>query len=237
MVSSESVLLIVAADRRELAGLAGRLRRAAAAGLDVRWARAGWLGGRAAVLAAHGAGRSNAAQAVERVCAKVRVAAVVSAGMCGALDPALAPGQVVVAGQVLSLEPRAEFAARTPRGTQASGAVLTLDHVVQTVEEKSRLRETSAAAVEMEAAGVAAEAEKRGLPFYCIRVVSDGAGESFALDYNRARRPDGRFSAARIMAQAGLNPSRWREIQGWRRRMRLAAQALAEFFERVEFEG
>jgi hypothetical protein len=89
----------------------------------------------------------------------------------------------------------------------------------------------------MEAAGVAAEAQKRGLPFFCIKVVSDSADESFCIDYNRARRADGRFSSARLVAQAGLNPARWKELLGWRRRVAAGANALGEFFREAEFES
>ena len=54
----------------------------------------------------------------------------------------------------------------------------------------------------MEAAGVARAAEDLGVPFYCIRAVSDLAGEDFANDFNAALTPDGRFSTLRLVAGA-----------------------------------
>lgn len=255
MVSREPVLLIVAADRRELAGIArlasSGVNPRAASGLEtvdlsIEWSRIGRLGARIVVLAANGAGRTNAARAVRNASEKLAIAGVVSTGLCGGLAPALAPGAVVVADRVISLAPAAALGALRPRRAEqgaravagvANGPVLTVDYVVQSAEEKQRLRSTGAVAVEMEAAGVAAEAQKRGLPFFCIKVVSDAAEESFGIDYNRARRPDGRFSTARIAGQAGLSPAHWRELLGWRRRIAAGAEALGEFFRGAEFEG
>ncbi len=206
--------------------------------LGLAWSATGRMGASAVVLAANGAGRANAARAVERSCARLCVRGVVSTGFCGALDPALELGQVVVADRVLTLDPLADFAARLPgRRCASHGAILTVDHVVQTAGEKQRLRSTGAVAVEMEAAGVAVEARKRDLPFFCVRVVSDRAGESFRIDYNRARLADGRFSIGRIVSQAGLSPARWKELLEWRRRALGAAATLAEFLGSLEFEA
>ena len=230
---------MVAADRRELEPLARRLGGAQAPDLGVPWSRMGRLNGRTVLLVANGAGRKRAAEAVEKACAQATVAGVVSAGWCGALDPALEPGGIVVADRVVSLEPVEGFAARVPGGAKAfsRGAVLTANRVVLTAAEKSELRLSGAVAVEMEAAGVAAQAAGRGLPFYCVRAVSDGAAQSFGIDFNRAWLPDGRFSTARVLAQAGVSPARWRELLGLRRNSRIAAAALGDALRSLEFEA
>ncbi len=235
MVSTERVLLIVAADRRELAGIARRSSGVHSLDLGITWARAGKWGPRSIVLAANGPGRANAAKAVESASARLNVAGVVSTGLCGGLDPSLVPGQVVVASKVLSLEPPLEFSTCRPAGSQATGVVLTVDRVVESAGEKARLRSTGAIAVDMEAAGVAAAAQKRALAFFCIRAVSDGAAQSFRIDYNRARLPDGRFSMTRIVAQAGLDPRRWKELLGWWQAVRLGSEKLGEIFVHLDF--
>jgi len=50
----------------------------------------------------------------------------------------------------------------------------------------------------MEAAGLAREARGFGLPFMCIRVVTDQAEEGFIIDYNAARDARGRFRYGRL---------------------------------------
>ena len=160
-------------------------------------------------------------------------------GLCGGLDPALRPDQVVVADRVLSLEPREEYPARWPGCTASGtvcGGVLTVDRFVERPEERRDLRSTGAVAVEMEAAGVAAEALKRELPFFCIRAVSDGAEMTFRIDYNRARLSNGRFSEVRVAREAGLSPACWKEVIWLWRRARSAAEALGDFFASFRFQ-
>jgi hypothetical protein len=89
----------------------------------------------------------------------------------------------------------------------------------------------------MEASAVAAEAEARGLPFYCVRAISDDAETSFPLDFNRARRRDGTFSGWELMAQAALEPSSLKELWALRRDAEVAFQALGDFLQACKFES
>ena len=50
----------------------------------------------------------------------------------------------------------------------------------------------------MEAAGVAERAAALGLPFYCIKAVTDLAGETMANDFNAALRSDGHFDTMKV---------------------------------------
>ena len=113
---------------------------------------------------------------------------------------------------------------------------MTVDHFVGTADEKRALGSKGAIAVDMEAAGVAAEALERNLPLFCVRVVSDRAERSFEVDFNRARRSDGGFSGVRIAAMAGFKPSRWRELLSFWQDTRLAARGLAGFLGECRFE-
>jgi nucleoside phosphorylase len=232
-------LLIVSAERRELAGVARRADGLEKVHLGLRWSRLARLAGRRVVLAANGAGRVHAARAVHAACQRLAVRAVVSTGWCGGLAPELRVSQVVVADRVLSVEPPAAYQVRLPDGAGfVSGDVVTVDRFVQTAAEKRKLfLSTGAIAVEMEAAGAAEEAQKRGLPFFCVRVVSDEAGESFEMDFNRSRLADGRFSIPRVLAQAGVSVTRWKELLNLRSRDRLASETLGEFFAGCRFES
>jgi nucleoside phosphorylase len=102
--------------------------------------------------------------------------------------------------------------------------------VAVTVEDKRRLRGTGASAVEMEAEAVCSRAADWNVPFYCVRAVSDGAQDAFALDLNSVRDRNGRFSKARIVMQALRNPVRLLpELWRLKRNSDLAAKNLGEF--------
>ena len=220
---------MIAAERAELEPVAGRLAGARPIGVGLRWAVGGRLGSIPVALAAHGTGRIHAATAARAIGERLPLRGLVSVGWCGGLDPSLEVGQVVVADRVLSENPRQEFRALPVEGPATTGAVLSVDRFVRTAEEKRQLRATGASVVDMEAAGVAAEAVRMGLPFFCVRAVSDPAGKTFAMDFNRARRGDGRFSVGRIVAQAGVRPGHWRELFELGRASRVAASALGAF--------
>src|SRR5437867_9100199 len=108
------MLLIVAADPREFSGLVKRIRSLERVDLGLRWSRQGRLGSRVVVLAANGAGRNNAAEAVQQACQRISIRGIVSTGWCGSVDPALPAGQVIVADRVFSLDPPASFRAHCP---------------------------------------------------------------------------------------------------------------------------
>jgi hypothetical protein len=58
----------------------------------------------------------------------------------------------------------------------------------------------------MESAAVAEKAAEWGVPFRCIRVVSDVAGEDLPLDFNRLRDREGRFALGGIALHAAVRP-------------------------------
>jgi hypothetical protein len=117
-----------------------------------------------------------------------------------------------------------------------TGAVCSIGHVAQTSAEKRRLRASGVIAVEMEAAGVAARAEARGLPFYCVRAVTDLAGEDMANDFNGALRPDGHFDTMFILIGILRHPLvRLPELFRLRNRCVRAACGLGEFIAECRF--
>jgi nucleoside phosphorylase len=98
------------------------------------------------------------------------------------------------------------------------------------------LRDSGALAVEMEAAAVGLRARAWGVPFYCVRSVTDLAEESFQLDFNAARGENGRFSTARILEAAVRRPRQVvPELCTLYRRSRLASRELGEFFADCRF--
>lgn len=145
---------------------------------------------------------------------------IVSVGFCGALHPSLKIGDIVVAGEGVE----------SPRSF-VRGEIVCADRVVATASEKRALHQrTGAIAVEMESAAVAAKAREWGVPFRCIKAVSDLAEEDMPLDFNQYRESAGNFSRARIALAALRRP--FSAIPGLlrlERNCRQAAQALGEF--------
>lgn len=226
-------VLFLAADPRELTSWVNRWEDVKPISLAVNWARTGKWQGRPVAAIANGAGADRAFAAV---IIAGQISTVCNTGFCGALDPALKIGDVVVATEIN--EQSRTYPATLPvcPPSALKAVALTIDHVAQTAAEKSDLRATGASIVEMEAAGVARGAEDLGVPFYCIRAVSDLADETFANDFNAALTSDGRFSVARLVAGAMANPQkRFSELLRLQQRTAIASKKLGDFLAACSF--
>jgi len=229
-------LLFVASDAMEFRGMLTRMEATQKIRVGVDWARRGKLNGHEVLLAANGAGWQRAAAAVDAGCEAFRPEAVISTGFCGALDPRLGIADVVIGTGVAAGGQR--FPALPLRSGIASdmGVICSIDHVARTAEEKRVLRAQGASVVEMEAAGVASSAAARGLPLYCVRAVTDLAGEDMANDFNEALRPDGHFGTMRIFSHALRHPvTRLPELLRLRQHCERAGRTLGEFFADCRF--
>jgi adenosylhomocysteine nucleosidase len=205
--------LVVAAESREFSGILKRtntVRKLAWPGAlyarEIVWNKDRWL------LIANGPGTRLVLQALEGAQAlevKRDVDQVLSIGFCGALDPALRVGDVV----------------------DSRGLLTTVDRVAITAAEKRRLYQlTGAAAVEMECAAVEVKALEWGVPFHCVKAVSDLASEDLPLDFNKYRDREGRFSRTRIACAALGRPfSAIPGLMRLDRNCRFAADRLGEF--------
>jgi adenosylhomocysteine nucleosidase len=232
-------ILYVASEAGELTPFAARLTGLRKLKWPIDYAFEGIWEGRRVMLAANGAGPKLAARAVEVAIRAVRVAelssskleTVASVGYCGALDPALRATEIVVASQILDLArgETLDCAAVSSESQFATGLIASQDRVAIDAEEKRRLLAHSAIAVDMEAAGVAARARAAGLPFCCIKVVSDCADESFLMDFNRMRTAEGRIARGKISLYAVTHPKLVPGLLRLRRRAREAAQSLGDF--------
>jgi adenosylhomocysteine nucleosidase len=224
-----NVLLFVASEPREFDGLLARGSKLPAR-VNLR--------GRHCVLTASGPGPRLAAKAVAIGLQQATIAAMISTGFCGGLDPALRRGDIVAAATVVDTESGEEFEANFPKGAVlpitrfASG-----DRVLRTAREKSDLRRaTGAGCVDMESAAIALEARRAGVPFYCVRVVTDTADDSFVNDFNAARAPDGSFSKRAIIAGALRRPfTRVPELIRFARSSSRAASKLGDCLAACEF--
>lgn len=229
-------ILIVAADAMEFPGIAARASSVRPASLPVDWSRYAELAGNSLLLVANGMGARRAAAAVDAGLAAFPAEAIVSLGFCGALDPSLDIADVVAADCVTGAPGR--WPVRLPECARAhrTGTVVSIDHVAQTAAEKRQLHAAGAIAVEMEAASVAERAQARSLPFYCIRVVSDLAGEDMANDFNKALRSDGHLATMNLLTGIFRNPLvRLPELLRLRTRCVRAARSLGDFIADCRF--
>ena len=215
----------MAAERRELEGILSKFGRASKLEwTGAKFARAAEWNGDRWWMVASGPGP----RLVEKTLAeKKNVYGIINTGFCGALDPALRVSDIVASG---------EIAFTTPLPF-VSGEIFSADRVAVTAAEKRELRNrTGAVAVDMETAAVKSKAAEWGVPFMCIRVVSDTAADDLPLDFNRFRNADGNFSRTRIALAAVARPfSAMPGLLEFDRNCRRASHALGDFLADCRF--
>jgi adenosylhomocysteine nucleosidase len=136
-----------------------------------------------------------------------RVRALMSFGICGGLDPALAPGTIVVAHRIALPEGGSlhfdgrwarAIAERIPNARIAP--LLGADTLALTAADKSALFARHAVpAVDMESRGVAEAARSANVPFVALRVVADPAERSLPPFTMAAINERGRLKLFRVL--------------------------------------
>ncbi len=237
-------ILFVASEAFELKPLASRLTGAKPLKWPLDYAEEGVWEGKRYLLTANGAGPKLAAQCVEVALRATSMAelsaskleAVVSVGLCGALNGSLPAKQIVVGSQVIAVESSESFSCQAVKCERpfTEGPIASINRVVS-VSDKRTLAENGAIAVEMEAAGAAQRARAASLPFCCIKVVSDGVDEEFVMDFNQMRTSEGRFSRGKIVGYALTHPAVVPRLLGIRRRSEEAAGVLGVFLASCRF--
>ncbi len=230
---------VVAAESFELSGLVRRLENRRQIGLPLRYTCVGQWRGYEFICCADGPGQRLAERAASLLTDAFPVQGIWSVGLCGALEDKLQAGDVVTGREVVDAASGDRFRAEgwvhsvRPNGSDAVDAVtiVSQDRVAQTAEEKRRLRDLGCV-VDMESAAVARVAIRKGVPFECIKVVSDTAEESFTIDLNRARDRQGRFRPMAVLREALRHPlTGIPEIRSLFRRSRLGAQRLGDWID------
>lgn len=163
---------------------------------DSPWAAWQCSGGNtSALLLETGVGAARTAQALDWLLEQrrtdhhsVRPGYIVAAGFCGALDPSLKVGDLVLATQCQDQAGRC-YPTTWPRhhaGLEAVpglhvGAMLTMPHLVTGPSEKQALgRRHAAIAVDMESAVIARRCAELRIPYACLRAVSDRAATALS---------------------------------------------------------
>ena len=148
---------------------------------------------------------------------------VISFGVAGGLDPALKPGDVVVATEVLAGDTRwlaglslnEELIARVALGRSrvVRGGLAGVERVLAARSCKAALRlETGAAAVDMESHIAAAYATEAGLPFAALRVIADPADRALPALAVTAIKANGDIDMRKVLSGVARNPMMLRAL-------------------------
>jgi adenosylhomocysteine nucleosidase len=176
------------------------------------------------IAAFAGIGADAAARALAEAEREAPVDAIISTGWAGALSGAFETGRAYGVSGVVCARTGERFAATAPDG----GCLLVTSDRVAGSEEKRRLSGAfGAGLVDMEAAGLARLAAARGVPFYCVKGVSDGPSDRMP-DLNGFIGADGRFHVIRFMLFALLRPRHWPALARLRGNGRRSAEAIGE---------
>lgn len=160
---------------------------------------------------------------------------VVSAGFSGALDESFRVGDLILATEVVDSQGNhwpATWPETLPSGEWRPplhrGRLLTTPQLVGTAAEKQALgRRYDAAAVDMETAVIARGCQQRGVPFGCLRAISDDAAASLSPRLTSLLR-GGRVSPWRLAASLARSPMLLPELLRLARQTRLAGEQLGK---------
>lgn len=159
--------------------------------------------------------------------------ALMSFGLAGGLDPALAPGTLVIASAVLvrhaTIETDAAWRARLIAALPEAhtGLMLGGDRILGTVAQKAGLfTRTSALAVDLESGGVARAASAARVPFVVLRAVADPAARNLPPAALIGLDPAGGIALGAVLASLWRDRSQIPQLMQVGRDARAARAAL-----------
>jgi adenosylhomocysteine nucleosidase len=183
-----------------------------------------------AVLVCGGIGPEAARRATEAVVQLYRPIAVVSVGFAGALDPKLKVGTVVGVKTVVDAKDGSR--ANSPIG---SWVLVSVDSVMSVAQKATLAKTYGAHAVDMEAASVARGAQARGIPFVCVKVISDEV--DFEIPpVGKFVGSAGEFRGASFSLFALIRPWLWVKVFRLAKNSEKASQALCAWLDQYNHE-
>jgi adenosylhomocysteine nucleosidase len=181
-------------------------------------------GGGEWIAAFAGIGAAAAGRALAEAERDGPVDAIISTGWAGALREEYETGRAYGVSGVVCARTGERFAAATPDG---ACLLVTSDNVAGPGEKRRLSEAFGAGLVDMEAAGLARLAAVRGIPFHCVKGVSDGPNDRMP-DLNAFIGPDGQFRTAGFILFAILRPWHWPALVRLRGNGRSSAEAMRE---------
>jgi len=228
-----SVLVLVAL-REELGALLCRMRRKDVEHFDGLVAYRGTLGATAVAVIRTGMGPERSRHAAETGLARFRPRLVVIAGFCASLRSQIRPGTVVCATALHDGK-----SVRLPRLPAPPGAfcgdILSAAAVATRAADKAKMAalHPSCVAMDMESAAAAAVADAAGVPWICLRAVTDGLDDDLPLAFAQHTARDGDVSRAGIALAVAVRPWKLPALVRLGVRSALAARNLADAAERT----
>ena len=152
------------------------------------------------------------------------VDSVITVGGAGALDGDFAAGRNYRVAGVVDASTGERF-----HVSDRSGAcwLVTSERVADRAEKRRLAGAYGAGLVDMEAAGIARLAAMRGIPFYCIKGVSDGFADRLP-DFSGFISADGKFQLARFVLSILPRPWHWPALLRMGKASRMAARGIRE---------
>jgi nucleoside phosphorylase len=222
--------------RREAAPFRRRLRVGRLFASAPCWARLHRLGDRPLLLLITGMGPARTAAALQWLLSRPQIgeatltpAFIVSAGFAAGLHGELLVGDSVVGAEVADLAGR-HWATTWNGATQRApyGRILTVPGIVATAAEKHALfQEFHALAADMESSTVAETCSAAGIPFGCVRVISDDVRDDLPPSLVAALA-GGRLAPGQLLSGMLTAPRLVIDLWQLARRTRRAARRLAQ---------
>jgi adenosylhomocysteine nucleosidase len=175
------------------------------------------------IAACAGAGQDAATRAFAAIEDGGPIDLVFSVGWAGALTSALDSGTAHNVAGVIDVRTGERFNCEAGAGEQW---LVTSSKVADEAEKRRLAGAYQADLVDMEAAAIARLAQMRGIPFYCIKGISDGYTDRLP-DFNRFILPNGGFQLARFVLFAVLRPWYWPSLIRMGENSKRAAQGIA----------
>jgi adenosylhomocysteine nucleosidase len=176
------------------------------------------------IAACAGAGQAAATRAFAALEDGGPIDIVFSIGWVGSLRAGLAPGMAHNVAGVIDVQTGERFNCDAGAGD----LWLVTSPMVADAAEKLRLASAySAALVDMEAAAIARLSAMRGIPFYCIKGISDGFEERLP-DFNRFISSNGKFDLTGLILFSILRPWYWPSLMRMGENSRKASFSIRE---------
>jgi adenosylhomocysteine nucleosidase len=188
--------------------------------------------GRTEVRAVHtGMGTAKAAAATEAALAGGAVDRVVVCGIAGAVDPALAIGDLLAPEVVLDHASGATFRPTPWEGSVSATqrpVLCTSDELIVQPDRVAELRARGIGALDMETSAVAAVCERHGVAWSVIRVVSDRADDGTVdPEIMTLTDADGRPNLGGLLRYLGPRPWRIAKLAKLAKGSKLATETAA----------